>query len=64
MKVKKISGKLMLNKTTVQNLDNDTMDMVKAGYVLDSRYICTVAGTDCYCVTRPPACTDKIACWY
>jgi len=64
MKAKKLSKKLVINKVTINNLDNDNMNRVRAGYHLDSVYICSVPGSDCYCGTRPPKCTDKYACWY
>lgn len=58
MKIKKVSRKLTLSKTTIQDLNTDTMNYIKAGWYKDSVNICTIPGTDCYCPTRPPACTN------
>lgn len=60
MKTKNLSKKLSLNKATIQNLNNESMDYIRAGYVKDSIQICTIAGTDCYCYTRPPVCTNAV----
>ncbi len=63
MKTKRVSKKLMLNKATITQLEELMLEQARGGIDLDSVYFCSVPGSDCYCGTRPPECTDWEACW-